>query len=155
MSGHFARRAPTSQHISSSSLRSHGNDQVGHDVCSPMHESGPVVSQESMVESSGTEPFGVRHYRFSSERQCGTVEFNLLEGKPFVSSTHCHCDNGCQDSRLVRSCPGVGISALLRPGGDVAPRQWVGAQCNLFDAWQSGGGFARSGDPDTVRQHYD
>ena len=37
---------------SSLSLTFHDSDQIGHDVCSPMQESGPVVPQESMVKSS-------------------------------------------------------------------------------------------------------
>ena len=62
--------------------------------------------------------------------------------------------------KLGWSCPGVGItfrtlSQAVGPGGDVAPHQWVGAQSSLFDALQSGGGFAQSGDPDRVQQHYD
>ena len=50
---------------SSSSLRSHGSEQVGRVEYSPMHESGPVVPLESRVEFSGTEHFGGRHYQFS------------------------------------------------------------------------------------------
>ena len=50
----FGQAGPYRPASSCSSLRSHDSDQVGCDVCSPMHESGPVVPLESMVESSGT-----------------------------------------------------------------------------------------------------
>ena len=51
---------------SSSSLRSHDSDWVGHVVYSPMQESGPAVPLEPRVEFSGTELVGSRHYHFSS-----------------------------------------------------------------------------------------
>ena len=124
------RWAPTSQLISSSSLGSHGSDQLGHDAGSPMDESSPVVPQESMVESSGTEEFCGRHYRFRSGRQWRTVE-----GRPFRFPLH--TVTVTSDARIVGWCGLEFHSALFRPGGDVAPYQWVGAQCSSFDAWQS------------------
>ena len=81
---------------SSWSLRSHDSDRVGRVVYSPTHESGLAVPLKPRVEFSRTELFGGRHYRFGSGRQWGTVESNLLEGEPFVSSTHSHCDRGGQ-----------------------------------------------------------
>ena len=69
----FGQAGPYRPASSSSSLRSHDSDQVGRDICSPTHESGPVVPLESMAESSGTELFGDRHYRFSSGRQWSLI----------------------------------------------------------------------------------
>ena len=130
MSGHFARRALTTFTSVSSSPGSHGGDLLGHTVCSPTHETGPVVPQESMVESSGTEPSGVRQFRFSLGPAVVDGGVESAGGETlYVSSSHCHCDHGCQYGRLGCSCPGVGIT--FRPFSwavgplDVAPHQCV------------------------------
>ena len=144
----------------SSSPGSHVGDLVGCPICSPAHETDPVVLQGSVVKSSRTEPSGVRECRFGLGPSVvnGGVEF--AEGDTlYASSTHCHCDHGCQYGRLGWPWPGVGItfrplSQALGPG-DIAPHQCVGAPSSLVDALQSEGGFAGLGDPDGVRQHYD